>query len=559
MRSNTFLTAILLLLFLTNIKSFSQNFITGIKLQNTDAIQELNLKTFEIAHELGVDYVLVPVTYAYRNETGLLICRHDTINNTWDWVSGLNYDSIFSLANAFNIKILPAFYKLGGIKDKNYSEYANFVKSFLSEFYSSGRIKYIEFQNEPVKGYDGFVSHRFNGTPTDLRLSNNAAYDSVKTMFPGIIIGTAGFITSAVSISENTIMNNYYNEYFGADSDTLKYDVLTLHHYPRNGSYFQTCTETINMGELNFMSEASIYQSYRNLLNASGHNNKPILITEGCFDLPFLSDSLNSNWLTNAISSILLIEKYLLAIRNQNLKIIGSFVSNIESKNNAALFSYNQTTGVVTKTNKFYTYKQLLKMIKKYPVYEACEHGCIDSTGYIVDRFADSIGNNLRVAFCPIIITTILDGTSMVVTDTLMVAPQIMEINITNSVNFVNITSVSNNTINTQTLPNPGHLQYSLTELPIFIEDSINTTGIAENRSQNTISIYPNPCNSIVTLQLPYSNCQIKIIDISGNVVFEKNLNSQQETLNLNLLRGMYLYQLKNSKQFISSGKLIIQ
>ena len=529
---------------------FSQNFITGIKIENTDAIQELNLRTFEIAYELEIDCILVPITYKYENSGGNLVCRHDTINDTWDWSSGLNYDSIFSLAGFFDINILPAFYKLGGADDINEAEYGNFVKSFISEFYYSGRIKYIEFQNEPVIEYNGFVSLRFKGTPTDLRLSNNAAYDSVKTSFPDIIVGTAGFIASSVSISENTVMNDYYNEYFGSGSDTLKFDVLTIHHYPRNGAYFQTSNATINSGEFNFMSEANIYQSYRDLLNSFGYNNCPIFITEGCIDLPFDDVPPDFNWFRADISSVLLIEKYLLACRNQNLNIIGTFVSNIVGAKESALFSYNETTGVVSKTNKFYTYKYMLEMMKKYPVYDNTEHGYIDSTEYIVDHFVDSLGNSLRTAFCPVNITTTLQNTTqMAIADTLMITPQITDINISSNVDFINISSVSYCIINTQTLPNLVILQYSLGRYPIFIEDSTNTTEINEIGDNDNIKIYPNPTNGIFTIKGKDLQ-SIEVINISGQTIKQLSINNKQLSI-INLKgqpKGVYMIKIVTDK-----------
>ncbi|MBI5219428.1 MAG: T9SS type A sorting domain-containing protein [Bacteroidia bacterium] len=36
-------------------------------------------------------------------------------------------------------------------------------------------------------------------------------------------------------------------------------------------------------------------------------------------------------------------------------------------------------------------------------------------------------------------------------------------------------------------------------------------------------------------------------------------MNTDQETINLDLSTGMYFYQVKDNKRFISTGKLIIQ
>lgn len=86
-------------------------------------------------------------------------------------------------------------------------------------------------------------------------------------------------------------------------------------------------------------------------------------------------------------------------------------------------------------------------------------------------------------------------------------------------------------------------------------------TGIAAPIAplNNGIVVFPNPFSNTVNLQLPVSYCQLKIIDMTGTTVFQKLLSSKQETLNLNLPKGMYFFQVNDNKQFIASGKLIIQ
>ena len=88
-----------------------------------------------------------------------------------------------------------------------------------------------------------------------------------------------------------------------------------------------------------------------------------------------------------------------------------------------------------------------------------------------------------------------------------------------------------------------------------------NTASVTNQSSFNQFnySIYPNPTNGEINIQLPSLYSHIKIFDAFGNVVFEKTLNSKQETLNLNLSSGMYFYQVIDNKKFFSSGKLIMR
>ncbi len=210
-------------------------FITGFKLDNVDDVRGISEATFKLAQELGVDYVLVPVKLPERDANVDMA----KIN----WSQGLDYYYIFQLADNYNVNVLPAFYKLGVENDKDYEKYAEFVISFLDEFYKNGNIKYIEFQNEPVKDYNGKVSARFKGTPTDLAKSHIAAYEKIKAKYPYIQIGTAGFMATAVNASENKMINNYYKEYLSAKP---KFDFLALHYYPKTSSYLQTTADSEN-------------------------------------------------------------------------------------------------------------------------------------------------------------------------------------------------------------------------------------------------------------------------------------------------------------------------
>ncbi|MFH0866442.1 MAG: T9SS type A sorting domain-containing protein, partial [Bacteroidota bacterium] len=68
-----------------------------------------------------------------------------------------------------------------------------------------------------------------------------------------------------------------------------------------------------------------------------------------------------------------------------------------------------------------------------------------------------------------------------------------------------------------------------------------------KNNIPESVLVYPNPFSNKVSIQLPDNNCQLKIFDMLGNIVFKKTLNSKQETLNLNLSDGIYFLQVKSS------------
>ncbi len=387
-------------------------FLSGFKLENTNDIRALSDITFKLAQELNLDYVLVSVQYP---------------GDDLDWSKNLDYNYISQLSGQYNVAVLPAFYKLGGRDDKDSQKYARFVTSFLKQFKDSMKIKYIEFQNEPVKDYDGTMSPRFAGTPTDLKNSDNAAYEAIKAdpSLSDIQIGTAGFIMAAINEDENTIMNDYYASYFNG----LKFDVLTIHNYPRTSSYLQRNTST-TQSKYNFLSEYNILKSYRSLLNDYGYSGKPILVTEGLISIPSTN---GANWLDDSEVDVLLAERYVLSMSNsQSDNIIGSFISGIESSSNTALFSYSSGQSYTT-TSQFNFYNKLLQFNKNYPLYSQHIAGSVNSDGYWIDEFKNSAGKKAWLAFCPVTFSTVEimndKGLSAAATNKQITCPQTASIN----------------------------------------------------------------------------------------------------------------------------------
>jgi len=89
------------------------------------------------------------------------------------------------------------------------------------------------------------------------------------------------------------------------------------------------------------------------------------------------------------------------------------------------------------------------------------------------------------------------------------------------------------------------------------------TTGIQELTELNEfgVSIYPNPSNGIINISSKenISNIEIKVIDISGKILFSKEYkNLTKETIDLsNLSSNMYIIQLKTDDKIIKSKFII--
>jgi hypothetical protein len=91
-------------------------------------------------------------------------------------------------------------------------------------------------------------------------------------------------------------------------------------------------------------------------------------------------------------------------------------------------------------------------------------------------------------------------------------------------------------------------------------------TGIEENLVPSAFSVFPNPANDLITIQLNNlngNNLQIKIIDVLGQTVIEKkeetisgSFEKQIDVSNLNA--GVYMIMIRaGEKEFVQ--KVIIQ
>lgn len=86
------------------------------------------------------------------------------------------------------------------------------------------------------------------------------------------------------------------------------------------------------------------------------------------------------------------------------------------------------------------------------------------------------------------------------------------------------------------------------------------TSAIAKNSS---VKIYPNPFSKTTTLEITtgvIANYKLIIYDLFGREVRKYEIKNQKTEISRgNLPSGMYFYQVTDNKQFISSGKLIVQ
>lgn len=88
-------------------------------------------------------------------------------------------------------------------------------------------------------------------------------------------------------------------------------------------------------------------------------------------------------------------------------------------------------------------------------------------------------------------------------------------------------------------------------------------TAIIEQQQVGKTIIYPNPSSGIFTLDLGemnFTNGEITIVDVLGNIIYQSKINSPQTQLDLtNNSTGIYFYKISNTTTILSSGKIILK
>ncbi len=113
---------------------------------------------------------------------------------------------------------------------------------------------------------------------------------------------------------------------------------------------------------------------------------------------------------------------------------------------------------------------------------------------------------------------------------------------------------ISNSDISGGTVTSSG-----ISEIDDIIITGVSLNGVELNNYENFVHIYPNPCHGNFTMDNLKNIKTVKIFDILGKCVFEKE-NLLNENLNFsNYNKGLYLIQLTTLDNEIYSSKIIVE
>lgn len=464
-------------------QTVSSDFIYGIMVAPAEASAMDKMETyFEICKDLGIPYLKIGILWDLVEPVdGRFVWKSDSSSGLTDKLpirpdrkrgkvpSGredraFDYDYIASLSQKYNVSVILTFLRSRmPEKELNAEKYAAFVYAFVNRYKKSMNIKYIEFQNEPNSGNDGSGNGRhWTGTAEDLARVNSAAYDKIKSAYPDIMIGTAGFISGSKTMIDK-YTTTFYEKYFKANP---KFDVFMLHEYPKNMNY----TQATIAGDLS--SQFHVFESYRNLLKNYGYGDKPILVSEGYEDKPFKNYlKPSTSWMDEEEASTLVTESYVFTLINaKKHNVIGKTISGVRTGSNQTIGLVDAVSG--NKRPQYYTVKNLIALFKKYPIYSRHVAGEINSDDFWIEEFTNSAGRKLWIAFNPITYTTD-DELLPSITSKAMKYPQSVKLNV-GKVAEVQILRIQNGNVDTENIkPVNGEISFNLEKSPLFIYDKI--------------------------------------------------------------------------------------
>jgi polyhydroxybutyrate depolymerase len=86
------------------------------------------------------------------------------------------------------------------------------------------------------------------------------------------------------------------------------------------------------------------------------------------------------------------------------------------------------------------------------------------------------------------------------------------------------------------------------------------STEIIINKSNEIITVYPNPSNGTFTIDIDnYDNTNFQLLNVLGTVVYEGKIVEKTTKLNLNnLTKGIYIFKISNLTEVVKNSKLII-
>lgn len=379
----------------------SKSFVYGLQVAPGDDLDIENMETyFQVARDLGMSCIKIGVLWdkVIPNVNGQIVWKghfeHPEARSARFSDNNFDYDKVAQLSRQYNISIFPAFLRSRKPeRELDADQYTQFVYAFVRRYKEKMDIKYVEFHNEPAEANDGVNGGRkWSGTAEQLAHVTDTAYRKIKSKYPDIVIGSAGFCTGSWREAEQ-FTKPFYRHFLRAKP---LFDFFALHDYPKELSR----TQGTKPGDL--VSTYHTFDTYRSLLDDNGYEDKPIFITEGYDDKPmFLGHKASWDWVDEDEASVLFLESYVHALSNEKKnKIIGKIISGIKSRPQTTMGLINKRDNRIRP--QYYFVKYLVNLLQKYSIYSQRLAGEINSEDYWVEEFKNDHGKRMWIVFAPL-------------------------------------------------------------------------------------------------------------------------------------------------------------
>lgn len=93
-----------------------------------------------------------------------------------------------------------------------------------------------------------------------------------------------------------------------------------------------------------------------------------------------------------------------------------------------------------------------------------------------------------------------------------------------------------------------------------FTQSVSECTAIRLNSLPNTINVYPNPNNGVFNIDLTTKgNFSVELYNSLGQKVYAEKIQTGHNTISLDVIKGIYFFNISENKEVFSTGKIIVE
>ena len=381
-------------------------------------------RAFGLASNLGARFVKVEIKWDY--------VQRGRNHFRWNEGGALDVDHVIALARRYGMSIIPYFdvnmpwaeirnvspdqgtcegipSRRGQYQAPDPQSYAEYVFAAVDRLKKGGvDVPFIELDNETSINSDGYTSFNcfHNISARQLKEAQNAAYDRIKRVYPGVMVSSTTFLfpemtfwTGRNNVERNIKLQNRFIEAYFGEAPKPKFDFLGLHErFGRVNPYTTWEMPSDFRARYNLGSYHDAYTVWREILDSHGYRNVPMINLESQASLDGLQDAE-------------MIERVVFARANASRNRVRGWVlgyltptrifSEFQMKGMRKGIA-NLTSGDDYDLREGYTgFYAIMKILSRYPLYRGKVVGTLNSRTPWVESFGDEKGRVLHVAFIP--------------------------------------------------------------------------------------------------------------------------------------------------------------